>query len=329
LSPEERAVARLAAKNENGSGIDAALEELEGMTFLPPAPTTEGGDSGGTPAIPNWVVDREARRGEEDAGARWLRERGYARSAIEAAGGGEKEEVLSRLFLPAGTARSAPTEEAAELREEEIEVLSAIFPDVSFPPLPAFDFALPLPGYEPSPRFQIPDGSPDAVLSMDVLATETGYPLGLPVLALSGGGLPEAALRSLTGRLVEWLGEEMEGRGGDLSNVIYEAATLAAEWAQEWVAEFEAAEEKREGEAKIKFEAEREEREKKEREERKKRLGTSGQGPRYKSEAERRADAQRRLGGAFDGGGGGGKPQGREWDTSGPTQEELLADLFG
>ena len=84
MEPEERARERLKAKNENGSGIDAALDSLETISFakISVLEVERSASSAGSICKPEWVVDEAARRSE--AGRRkWLRQRGYGISEIQ------------------------------------------------------------------------------------------------------------------------------------------------------------------------------------------------------------------------------------------------------
>ena len=143
------------------------------------------------------------------------------------------EDLHSLFFSPlADTAAThSKGENCADLREEEIEVLKAIFGDEPFCSS-TFDFELPVEGFEAPGAF---DSNDDDLLTVGVYAEATAYPYGPPVLTVHGGGLPERALREITKYVAAHLVNDFEERAGDATPVIFELVALIQEQAEVWV----------------------------------------------------------------------------------------------
>ena len=215
---------------DDQSGIDKGLAEFEGLSFAKTqsfAPRTGG--TGGVaaeedsatnvirPDDPIWVNEANDRSIEPSANVRFLRARGY--TSLDAAGALDDQTSSNNARIAAlkllwqnGVVNSTPSasdsespslEEASETRKEEKEVLQAIFGEddgVCFSDDEAlFDSIFPITSYEAPPRYELP---PPLLLEIYVdKGVAPLYPNEPPVLALVGGGLPEALLKELTNRL--------------------------------------------------------------------------------------------------------------------------------
>jgi hypothetical protein len=343
MTAEERILARQAAKGENRSGLDVALDELDGITFAA-LPANEksgvaGGDGGdddcASTSKVEWKIDEEARRNEENATAKWLRERGYTSadiSAVTTTTTTTKEDMLKALFFGCGVSAYDIPADAQDLRAEEKEVLGAIFGDEPFS-APDFKFTLPVTGYEPLAAFEVDVEENPLVLELS--GEDTSYPYGPPVLAILGGGLPERALRAITRDVATWLVEEYKERGGgDPTPIVFEIVTMVQEKAEEWCAEWK----KIDAARKMEEQKNKEERERKAREERVAKMKNEKEADdaeKKKGEMtkdERRADAMNRLGG-FVGGSGGGDgsdaaDKTEKYDKRAVSNKDLINDLF-
>ena len=217
---------------DDQSGIDKGLAEFEGLSFAKTqsfTPRTGGALAGGAaadedsatdairPDDPIWVNEANSRSIEPSANVRFLRARGY--TSLDAAGALDDQTSSNNARIAAlkllwqnGVVNSTPSasdseisslEEASETRKEEKEVLQAIFGEddgVCFSDDEAlFDSIFPITSYEAPPRYELP---PPLLLEIYVdRGIAPLYPNEPPVLALVGGGLPEALLKELTNRL--------------------------------------------------------------------------------------------------------------------------------
>jgi len=231
---------------DDESGIDKGLAELEGLSFAktpqrftPRAEGVAGGaatdEDSATNAIkpddPIWVNEANSRTSEPSVNVSFLRARGY--TALDAAGALDEQTSSNNARIAAlkllwqnGVMNSTPSasdseiaslEEVSETRKEEKEVLQAIFGEddgVCFSDDEAlFDSIFPITSYEAPPRYELP---PPLLLEIYVdKGIAPLYPNEPPVLALVGGGLPEALLKELTNRLRTEAVERCQEEPGD------------------------------------------------------------------------------------------------------------------
>lgn len=319
-----RARARLAASNEIGSGIDAALEALGEIKITAPpksAVAASTNTSGGSEETnkkqeAEWKVDAQGRRAIDDDVQRWLMERGYLSTAATSSSEEDPVKQLKTLFLPQGMDLPPPGDDLEDLRNEEKTVLDAIFGEEAFDE--TFTFAIPVIGFEP-PAMLDADG---IELTLEVYGDLNNYPYEPPVIAIRGGGLPERGLREITRSVSDWLKEEFPDRVGD--PIIFDVATFVHEKAEEWAEKEVAAQKKRE-------KARAEEIAKKAKEEAQKRAKEKAN-RKVMTSKERSADARSRLGNFAS---SSAPPSKRAEDRekyksmAGPSQQELFDDLFG
>ena len=219
---------KVGRQGDTSSGLDAGLEALEGISFGMSTTTTaaaakdeNGQESNTADKRPLWVQEEERRGWEPLKNVRFLRERGYSSSeAMAVCGTGNMSRIsaLRQLYnpMPTGGKEAASLdvvdvpEEVVQARMEEKEVLLAMFGFVDDDDEAAAEFSntedenildvvLPITAYEPPERY---DSPPQLMLEVYVDNNIAPlYPNEPPVLAVVGGGLPEARLKELTKRI--------------------------------------------------------------------------------------------------------------------------------
>jgi hypothetical protein len=202
------------------SGIDTGLAALEGLAFGEESISYVGPDDNmeSRPASdmesnnnPIWMNEAESRSLESSETIQFLRARGYTAEEASSVADSATSSVdaLAQLWrlaagVDASPAAENPDEEIQEAQNEESEVLRAIFGEddegVQFSDDESkFDAILPVTSYEPPQRYGLP---PPLLLEIYVdNGISPAYPKEPPVLALTGGGLPQVWLRELTSRL--------------------------------------------------------------------------------------------------------------------------------
>jgi hypothetical protein len=193
-------------------------------------PSSNGDDDDNTTKDDNrpiWMIEAESRMEESTSSAttEFFRARGYTLDEIQSVVDDHNPQMTQMETLKLLWQRqqqedggSPPTDvdksTVIEQRQEETEVLRAIFGEdddgVTFSADEQqeqdddsssllFDVVLPITSYEPPKRYGLP---PPLLLEVYVdNGVAPMYPFEAPVLALIGGGLPEAWLRKLTDRL--------------------------------------------------------------------------------------------------------------------------------
>jgi len=339
-------------QGDQSSGLDVGLAALENLSFAPAAVTSsratntdasdeQNDDSG--PDDPLWVQEMNSRQLETSDEIRFLRERGYTASEAKAAYGATKSRVgaLRKLYLGEAAGDTASVadvpEEVVQTRLEEKEVLlamygedeEAVFSDKDNEA--ALDVAIPITTYEAPERY---DGPPPLMLEIFVDNNIAPlYPNEPPVLALVGGGLPEARLRELTNRLRKEAQERIQEEPGDPQ--IFNLMTFAGEEVEniirEETADIEAALRARMEAQKKALALQRAA----ETEEQKKEAATAPGGA-FATEAERRAYAMdvAAKGGTFakvveDDGNTPAPAKGKKFYNTGVSDQDLINDLFG
>lgn len=332
------------------SGLDKGLAALDGLSFAPvishvPRVLKEDGDDGGDndiedaprPDLPVWVDDANDRSLEPSSDVRFLRARGYSSPDATGAVTSNDSSIAALRTLWYATSMTSDSDadlaEATEAREEEKEVLKAIFEDdgVSFSEDDAlFDAIFPITTYEPPPRYEAP---PPLLLEVYVDGGIAPlYPHQPPVLALVGGGLPETLLKELTNRLRAETLERSEEMPGD--PLIFTLLGFVGEEVERLIEEETAdLEEKRK-----KLFKEQKEQAAKERKAEAERLGKELSDEKeslaFKTEAERRAYAKDVLSNVdylkvVDDGASKKKQGGAARFNTGVTDESLINDMFG
>ena len=213
-------------QGDASSGLEAGLEAL-GDISLGSGKTAEVGgrssdpSSASGPVEPVWVQEEELRKREPSADVRFLRARGYPTAEAVAARRSAKSRIdaLRKLYHAADSdappGSSAVTvdvpAEVVQARIEEKEVLVAMFgfadddmeASAKFSDMEdegVFDVVVPVTGYEAPKRY----GAYFPPLMLEVFVDNNIaplYPNEPPVIAVVGGGLPEAQLRELTKRI--------------------------------------------------------------------------------------------------------------------------------
>ena len=194
--------------------------------------------------------EAQLRRAEPDADVRWLRERGYdvdaARTALQAADdAGKTTAGLERRIAALSALQprelsedmEPDAEEAAEGRAEEREALESILGEDVLIALggdaeEVEHRGIPVQGFEPA-EDDAGDAPPLMLeIYIDKELAAPGYPLGnaLPLVAVTGGGLLEQELRTLTPALVAHAVENLE-----MGPVTFELMSCAEEKATELV----------------------------------------------------------------------------------------------
>lgn len=235
-------------QGDAASGLDAGLEALEGISFGVKSSTAATNERNGinrdedstTDKRPLWVQEEELRGREPSKYVRFLRERGYTSSEATVACGGLGNNsascisALKQLYNPTGsneTVSSSPDEvivevpeEVVQARFEEKEVLVSMFgfaddddeASARFSNVDdenALDVVLPITAYEPPDRY---DSPPPLMLEVYVDNNIAPlYPNEPPVLAVVGGGLPEAHLKELTRRIQKEALERVKDEPGE------------------------------------------------------------------------------------------------------------------
>jgi hypothetical protein len=213
---------RATRQGDDETGLDKALEALEGISFAPAQAlsTTDPATSSSQDATmtseeieddrPAWMKEENDRLHESSPALGFLRERGYTSqdttAALKRCNGNHMLALRSMWQHAEAVAAESPdnTTTAAEARLEEKEVLLAIFGEDDGATFGAeeeeFDTILPITSYEPPPRYDCPPALLLEVYADNEMAAQ--YPISSPpVLAVVGGGLPEALLKELTDRL--------------------------------------------------------------------------------------------------------------------------------
>jgi len=191
-----------------------------------PFSITGGGDSGGddgTEDIPIW--QRQSTDNERDypnnETAIFLLERGYPRTTVDNVGDKNHIQALQQVWNELGDYRAAldeeiDTKELQAVREEEREVLDAIFgEDIEWfidPETPEsnninhtiLDASVPITTYEPPARYFL-GSDPPPELRMEIYLARSQYPFcqSPPLLALVGGGIPQEYLYKMTQQLYQ------------------------------------------------------------------------------------------------------------------------------
>ena len=218
---------------DEDSGIDKGLAALESLSFsttsTPVLMSAADKDTLATSKKednPTWTEEAESRLLEPSPNVRFLRARGYEYANAVDALKINRSRIAALRTLWLSTRLTSPSlssdstiEEAAEARQDEKEVLRAIFGEDEGVRLSddetLFDAAFPIMSYEPPSRYRFPPP-----LFLEVYVDEDIaplYPYQPPVLALVGGGLPEVLLKELTNRLrMEVLKRSMEEPGDPL-----------------------------------------------------------------------------------------------------------------
>lgn len=319
------------------SGLDNALAALETVSFAKVPMKSSGDDDDDADAVEleedvaAWIADSRLRALEASPDVRFLRERGYSSADATAAlkSSGSRIAALRTLFLPAATNQEAEAsaEEAAEERFEEKAVLQAIFgEDDGFifneEEEALFDTIIPIAMYEAPDRYENP---PPLLLEIyvdnDIAPL---YPHASPVLAVVGGGFPEALVKDLTDRLRREALERSQEEPGDpqIFNLINFLGEEAEKVVEEEATALAAAKKKCQAEAKAAADAKR----KAEAEERKKNQKSGA----HSSEQERRAYAQEVIANVATSNISDEKKKeaGKKY-KSGVSDQRLIDDLFG
>lgn len=229
---------RMNRQGDEHSGIDTGLAALEGLALgggrLHEPVMAKGGDRGdlkstysnedSTDADPIWMKEAENRLEESSESIRFLRARGYATEHILQVLDTSKSQTdaLAKLWRQSNSTgdsterfpqitqlEEGEREEVLAMRHEETEVLRAIFGEDEGAHFAAgddgtdncdlFDAVLPITSYEAPERYGLP---PPLFLEVYVdNGMAPAYPKEPPILAVSGGGLPEKWLGELTNRL--------------------------------------------------------------------------------------------------------------------------------
>jgi hypothetical protein len=330
-------------QGDEQSGLDTGLAALEGLGFAEIFSFTDEKTEARSASelessdIPIWMKEAESRSMESSETTRFLRERGYKAEEAESVLDSTTSslDALAKLWRLAAGLDSIPTsvttDEVREMQKEESEVLRAIFglddEGVHFSEDESkFDAILPITSFDPPKRYGLP-----SLLLLEIYV-DNGiapvYPNEPPVLAVTGGGLPEAQLRELTSRLrtraVELSQEEsgepqifnLVGFLGEVVDEIVEAETKELEAQKKKQAEEAAAARRKELE-----------------EERSQQDSDSAlpQGAKFSTEAERQAYAKAIIAGT-----GHSVPAAQKKDSSkgthfktGVSDQKLIEDLFG
>ena len=274
--------------------------------------------------LPIWQQEANARSESRSEGVQFLLARGYTLEDISTMKIEKPFSVtLAKLWAGESSEPSNPSPELSaqiyEARNEEKEVLEAIYGEddhVQFgwrtknadddgdddsedddPSKPfSFDSAIPVPGYEPPPRYEYP---PPLLLEIYVDHGVSNYPCGRteddegvepPVLAVVGGGLPSKLLRQVTQKLREAATEKsLECEAGEPQ--IFDLLQIVGELVEEAVTE-ETAGLEEERKQRIAQRAKEERQRLKEEAEKHGIIDSSATKIAFRSEAERRAYAQ-------------------------------------
>jgi hypothetical protein len=333
---------------DDDSGVDRGLAALEGLSFAttsysnPTARNAAGNliaDTTNTVKAdgPVWVDEEESRALEKSENVRFLRARGY--DYVDAVDdlNVSKSPIVELKTLWHSTGLSLPpsasdsiTAEAAEARQEEKEVLMAIFGEDDSVSLSddetGFDAIFPITSYEPPSRY----GSPPPLL-LEVYVDDSIaplYPYEPPVLALVGGGIPETLLKELTNRLRVEVFERCKEEPGlpQIFNVLTFVGEEVEKIIEEETVELDVKRKKRLEEEK----AEAERKRKAEADERKMEEQTlPSESTLFKNDAERRAYANEVISKVSLKVSDNEKKQGAERYNTGVSDESLIKDLFG
>jgi hypothetical protein len=226
------------------------------------------------------------------------------------------------------------TQEVAQARLEEKEVLKAIFGEdngVTFSDdEDKFDAIIPITSYEPPSRYGLP---PPLLLEVYVdNSIAPLYPNEPPVLALVGGGLPETLLKELTNQLRDEALKRAKEEPGDPQ--IFNLLGFVGEEVEK-IIEKESAELEVERKRQLEEERAQAEIKGKEEAERKREEGLDQAPPQatwFKNEEERRAYAKEVLlkANCFTRGDDDSKekPGGEQFYSTGVSDQDLMNDLF-
>jgi len=291
-------------QGDASSGLDAGLLSLGGIAIHDHHTTTatinEEAEDSQTDKRPLWIQEEEGREGEPLKNVRFLRQRGYSSSEAMAICVSTKSCIspLKQLYNANGADQASVSstdvpEEVTQSRIEEKEVLLAMFGFVDEDDEAAATFSdmddenkldckLPITSYEPPDRY----GSPPPLMLEVYVDNNVAplYPNRPPVLAITGGGLPEARLKELTKRIhAEALERSTEEPGEpQIFNLIAFVGDTACDIVQEETLELEEERKKKVAEKAAADEARREAQ---------KKDGTTSKPTTFTSEAERRAYA--------------------------------------
>ena len=291
-------------QGDASSGLDAGLLALEDIAIHDHTTTTtinEEDEDTQTDKRPLWIQEEESREGEPLKNVRFLRERGYTSSEAMAICVSTKSCIspLKQLYNANGTDQPSVSstdvpEEVTQSRIEEKEVLLAMFGFVDEDDEAAATFSdmddenqldckLPITAYEPPERY----GSPPPLMLEVYVDNNVAplYPNQPPVLAVTGGGLPESRLKELTKRIhAEALERSTEEPGEpQIFNLIAFVGDTACDIVQEETLELEEERKKKVAAEKAAADEARKEAQKKN--------GTTSKPTTFTSEAERRAYA--------------------------------------
>ena len=238
LFPHKAAAARRKDVGDASSGVDAAFAQLG----LGGAPSKAKAVKGATqrvveeeedgPPAPDWVREADARHGEPNKWKRWLRERGYG--AVSGAAPSDKSAAIAALaaaqrgdaHIDEASGGGDDDDDAAAERSEEREALESIYADGE---LEASDDARPGDVTIQVAAYEAPDAAaPPLTLQVFVDGVAGRYPRGdVPAVALSGGGLSEAALRALATTVATYAKDNV-----DNGMLVFELLACAADEAQ-------------------------------------------------------------------------------------------------
>jgi hypothetical protein len=329
---------------DDESGIDKGLAALEGLSFdttsyIEPMTTTDAAGNAGVQITkkvdgPVWIDEAESRSTEPSPNVRFLRARGY-NNYVDAGLNVSKSRIVelrtlwhsTSLALPSPTSDSTLAE-AVEARQEEKEVLVAIYGEddgvVLSEDETVFDSIFPITSYEPPYRY----GSSPPPLLLEVYVDDDiapMYPYEPPVLALVGGGMPEALLKELTNRLRAEVLERCTEEPGDpqMFNLLAFVGEEVEKIIKEETVELDAKRKERLAEEKAEAERERKA------EAAEKKLEDPSESTLFKSDADRRAYAKEVISKvSLKVSDNEKKPETKRFDT-GVTNESLIKDLFG
>jgi hypothetical protein len=338
---------RASRQGDDESGLDKGLSALEDLSLSTAKSIATTGtnahdvnrnDSKTSNASPVWVNDVNSRM-LLSPDVRFLRARGYTTVEAESALASKKSciQALQTLWRGAGILSSSYeiTQEVAQARMEEKEVLQAIFGEDNGVTLSdddaKFDAIFPITSYEPPSRYGLPPP-----LLLEVYVDDDIAPLypssEPPVLALVGGGLPETLLKELTNQLRDEALKRAKEEPGDpqIFNFLGFVGEEAEKIIEKESAELEVERKKRLEEERAQLEMKR-----KEEAERKREEGLDQAPPQatwFKSEEERRAYAKEVLlkANCLTRGNDDSKdnPGGERFYDTGVSDQDLINDLF-
>lgn len=351
------------------SGIDAGLAALEGVVaytadarLVHSSTFVNDNTQESIIEAPTWKIEMEKRLADPlSTDIQFLIERGYTRAESTSmiadciSLGGDVSnlpfQALKRLYHTLNEADDIQTsskeidtdpDTIAAARVEEKQVLLALYEfdeEATFVDKDnesSLDVSLPVTAFDIPVRYHW-NGQPPPILCLEVYIdgeSSPCYPLELPVLAVVGGGLSEAQLRDLTGRLRKEVVSRIIEANGETMPLLFDILAYCAEEANRMVQE--------EGEILARLEKERESERKAQtaaavlREPTGISMGTSDN-LHFQNETERRSYAKKIATNCATGGSGGGsnnpsevtKSKGRKHYDTGVSDQSLINDLFG